>query len=213
MQPVSYAAPKFAKERGCRTIVLVPDEYETRIGLAHGTEPIVVPALVAVRTRESPTQGSGTHRYNFPLLYERFMLNVLANGYPQAPLSTFQGLKRDYPQMVPSADTIDEADNDEQIKELSAPFLFGKDVLSASLAENYDVYNMFFGGGRLNIQGCSSLLQYLKLLERFIRYLFTQVVSRFESSLIELQELTGAFKVNQEPKRAEQLDSHGASGP
>ena len=213
MQPVSYAAPKFAKERGCRTIVLVPDEYETRIGLAHGTEPIVVPALVAVRTRESPTQGSGTHRYNFPLLYERFMLNVLANGYPQAPLSTFQGLKRDYPQMVPSADTIDEADNDEQIKELSAPFLFGKDVLSASLAENYDVYNMFFGGGRLNIQGCSSLLQYLKLLERFIRYLFTQVVSRFESNLIELQELTGAFKVNQEPKRAEQLDSHGASGP
>lgn len=212
MQSVSYAAPKFAKERGCRTIVLVPDEYETRIGLAHGTEPILVPALVAVRTRESPTRGSGVHRYHFPLFYERLMLNSLINGYPQAPLSKFQEFKKDYPQMVPSADTIDETDNDEQVRELSDPFLFGKDVLSASLAENYDIYNVFTGGGHLNVQGCSSQLQYLKLLERFIRYLFTQVVSRFESNLIELQELTGAFKVNQEPKRAEQSDSLGALG-
>lgn len=122
MQSVSYAAPKFAKERGCRTIVLVPDEYETRIGLAHGTEPILVPALVAVRTRESPTRGSGVHRYHFPLFYERLMLNSLINGYPQAPLSKFQEFKKDYPQMVPSADTIDETDNDEQVRELSDPF-------------------------------------------------------------------------------------------
>ncbi|EFO64272.1 Hypothetical protein GLP15_1269 [Giardia lamblia P15] len=212
MQSVSYAAPKFAKERGCRTIVLVPDEYETRIGLAHGTEPILVPALVAVRTRESPTRGSGIHRYHFPLFYERLMLNSLINGYPQAPLSIFQEFKKDYPQMVPSADTIDEADNDEQIKELSDPFLFGKDVLSASLAENYDIYNVFIGGGHLNVQSCGSKLQYLKLLERFIHYLFIQVVSRFESSLIELQELTGAFKVNQEPKGAEQSDGFGTLG-
>lgn len=206
MQSVSYAAPRFAKERGCRTIVLVPDEYETRIGLAHGTEPFLIPSLVAVRTRESPVRGCGTHTYNFPLLYERIMLNILANGYPQAPLSTFQGFKKDYPHMVPSADTIDEADNDEQVKELSDPFLFGKDALSASLAENYNVYNLFSKGGHLNVNGCSTQLQYLKLLERFIRYLFHQVVSRFESSLIELQELTGAFKVNQEPKRTEQPD-------
>lgn len=204
MQSVSYAAPRFAKERGCRTIVLVPNEYETRIGLAHGTEPFLVPSLVAVRTRESPTQGCGAHTYNFPLLYERIMLNMLANGCPQAPLSIFQGFKKDYPHMVPSADTIDEADSDEQVKELSDPFLFGKDALSASLAENYSIYNLFSGGGHLNICGCDTQLQYLKLLERFIRYLFQQVVSRFESSLIELQELTGAFKVNQEPKRAEQ---------
>ncbi|TNJ28443.1 hypothetical protein GMRT_12575 [Giardia muris] len=194
-----YAPPRFAKERGCRTLVISPGGVATRAGLASDAEPLSVHSFVAIRQ----SGEYGQHEYHFPLLYEEVMLHTLANGIPDFPIGDLAPAKRAHPRDSPLFDALDETVDDVTIEEADEGLVFGEGVTQLSPGVKYGVHALFCDGGHLNVDACDSLLQYLTLLERYIAYLFERVVRRYEAELTELAELTGAFVLNQAPVMAQ----------
>lgn len=196
MSIAGYATPKFAKERGCRTLVIQPDLYYTKVGLSTFQAPLAVPSLIAV-----PTDVRTSVFWDVQPFHMRLAAKYLRDSASLPTEADKKGTKQ-----ILSEDIMYEtlADHLADPTSSACGVLAGEDALNLPLDSNYVVKRIFGPQGRFAYSAYPSRLLLTACIEAFFRALFAETLREAEHAANNDLELLASAKQDASPSNQEQ---------